>query len=303
MQRNEALKKLRNTRIWNFLQDFLAINLGLAVYSLGWAAFLLPYHITTGGLTGMFAILYYLTGFPISGAIILANGVLLLLAFRPLGWKFILKTAYAVVALSAFLSIGQKVMTDDNGNLLQLLGPGQDSMACLLGAILNGVGIGTVFLAGGSTGGWDIIAALVNKYRNIPLGRILLYLDFLVIGSCWPIFHDWRMVVFGYVTLAVYTYVIDMLVNSSRQDTQFIIVTQKGEEICWRIIHETSHSVTRLNGEGFYSHQPMEVLITIVHKREQVQILRLIHEVDASAFVSQSRAEGVYGNGFNMIRA
>ena len=295
--------KQRYARYWEFLKDFLAINLGLAIYALGWAAFLLPYHITTGGLTGMFAILYYLTGFPISGAIMIANAILLLIAFKPLGWRFVVKSAYAVVALSTFLSIGQQMMTNEDGSLTQLLGPGQDSMACVIGAIMNGVGIGTVFLQGGSTGGWDIIAALVNKYRNIPFGRMLLYLDFLVIGSCWPIFHDWRMVVFGYVTLAVYTYVLDMLVNSTRQDTQFIIFTQKWEEICWRIIHETSHSVTRLNGEGFYSHQAMEVLITIVHKREQVQILRLIHEVDPAAFVSQSRAEGVYGNGFNMIRA
>lgn len=295
--------KQRYARYWEFLKDFLAINLGLAIYALGWAAFLLPYHITTGGLTGMFAILYYLTGFPISGAIMIANAILLLIAFKPLGWRFVVKSAYAVVALSTFLSIGQQMMTNEDGSLTQLLGPGQDSMACVIGAIMNGVGIGTVFLQGGSTGGWDIIAALVNKYRNIPFGRMLLYLDFLVIGSCWPIFHDWRMVVFGYVTLAVYTYVLDMLVNSTRQDTQFIIFTQKGEEICWRIVHETSHSVTRLNGEGFYSHQAMEVLITIVHKREQVQILRLIHEVDPAAFVSQSRAEGVYGNGFNMIRA
>ena len=295
--------KQRYARYWEFLKDFLAINLGLAIYALGWAAFLLPYHITTGGLTGMFAILYYLTGFPISGAIMIANAILLLIAFKPLGWRFVVKSAYAVVALSTFLSLGQQMMTNEDGSLTQLLGPGQDSMACVIGAIMNGVGIGTVFLQGGSTGGWDIIAALVNKYRNIPFGRMLLYLDFLVIGSCWPIFHDWRMVVFGYVTLAVYTYVLDMLVNSTRQDTQFIIFTQKGEEICWRIVHETSHSVTRLNGEGFYSHQAMEVLITIVHKREQVQILRLIHEVDPAAFVSQSRAEGVYGNGFNMIRA
>ena len=295
--------KQRYARYWEFLKDFLAINLGLAIYALGWAAFLLPYHITTGGLTGMFAILYYLTGFPISGAIMIANAILLLIAFKPLGWRFVVKSAYAVVALSTFLSVGQQMMTNEDGSLTQLLGPGQDSMACVIGAIMNGVGIGTVFLQGGSTGGWDIIAALVNKYRNIPFGRMLLYLDFLVIGSCWPIFHDWRMVVFGYVTLGVYTYVLDMLVNSTRQDTQFIIFTQKGEEICWRIVHETSHSVTRLNGEGFYSHQAMEVLITIVHKREQVQILRLIHEVDPAAFVSQSRAEGVYGNGFNMIRA
>ncbi len=300
---HEKRMKQRYARYWEFLKDFLAINLGLAIYALGWAAFLLPYHITTGGLTGMFAILYYLTGFPISGAIMIANAILLLIAFKPLGWRFVVKSAYAVVALSTFLSVGQQMMTNEDGSLTQLLGPGQDSMACVIGAIMNGVGIGTVFLQGGSTGGWDIIAALVNKYRNIPFGRMLLYLDFLVIGSCWPIFHDWRMVVFGYVTLAVYTYVLDMLVNSTRQDTQFIIFTQKGEEICWRIVHETSHSVTRLNGEGFYSHQAMEVLITIVHKREQVQILRLIHEVDPAAFVSQSRAEGVYGNGFNMIRA
>ena len=290
-------------RAWEFAKDFLAINLGLAIYALGWAAFLLPYHITTGGLTGMFAILYYVTGFPISGAIMIANAILLLIAFKPLGWRFVLKSAYAVVVLSSFLSLGQQMMTADDGSFIQLLGPGQDSMACVLGAIMNGIGIATVFLRGGSTGGWDIIAALVNKYRNVSFGRMLLYLDFVVIGSCWPIFHDYRMVVFGYVTLAIYTFVLDMLVNSSRQDTQFIIFTQKGEEICWRIVHETSHSVTRLNGEGFYSHQAMEVLITIVHKREQVQILRLIHEVDPAAFVSQSRAEGVYGNGFNMIRA
>ena len=290
-------------RALEFAKDFLAINLGLAIYALGWAAFLLPYHITTGGLTGMFAILYYVTGFPISGAIMIAHAILLLIAFKPLGWRFVLKSAYAVVALSSFLSLGQRMMTADDGSFIQLLGPGQDSMACVLGAIMNGIGIATVFLRGGSTGGWDIIAALVNKYRNVSFGRMLLYLDFVVIGSCWPIFHDYRMVVFGYVTLAIYTFVLDMLVNSSRQDTQFIIFTQKGEEICWRIVHETSHSVTRLNGEGFYSHQAMEVLITIVHKREQVQILRLIHEVDPAAFVSQSRAEGVYGNGFNMIRA
>jgi uncharacterized membrane-anchored protein YitT (DUF2179 family) len=111
------------------------------------------------------------------------------------------------------------------------------------------------------------------------------------------------MVVFGYVTLAIYTYVVDLLINSTRQDTQFIIFTHRYKEISERIIHETSHSVTCLNGEGYYSHQDIKVLITIVHKREQVKILRMIHETDPTAFVSQSRVEGVYGNGFNAIKA
>lgn len=290
-------------RIWEFVVDFLAINLGMAVYSLGWAAFLLPYHITTGGMAGMFAIVYYVTGFPMSYAILIANGILLVFALWQLGWKFTIKTAYAVLALSAYLQLGQDMMTADDGTLMQLLGEGQDSMACVLGAVLNGLGIGIVFLSGGSTGGWDVIAAIINKYRNVSLGRVLLYLDFLVIASCWPIFHDWRMVVFGYVTLAIYTYVLDMLVNSARQDVQFIIFTNKPDEISQRIITETCHSVTSMNGEGYYSRQSIKVLITIVHKRESVTILRMIKETDPDAFVSQSRAEGVYGNGFKAIKA
>lgn len=295
--------KLKSGRVWEFLKDFLAINLGMATYALGWAAFLLPYHITTGGMTGMFAILYYLTKFPISAAVLISNAILLVIALKPLGWKFVSKTAYATIALSFFLEMGQQMMTNADGTLMQILGPGQDSMACVLGAILNGLGIGIVFLSGGSTGGWDIIAALVNKYKNISFGRALLYLDFLVIASCWPIFHDWRMVVFGYVTLAVYTYALDLLINSTRQDIQFIIFTNKPNEICQRIITETCHSVTSMNGEGYYSHQDIKVLITIVHKRESINILRMIKEVDPAAFVSQSRAEGVYGNGFNAIRS
>lgn len=297
------MAKINYRRIWEFVTDFLAINIGMAVYSLGWAAFLLPYHITTGGMAGMFAIVYYATGFPMSYGILIANVILMAFALWQLGWKFTLKTLYAVLALSIYLELGQQLMTDEGGLLMQLLGEGQDSMACVLGAVLNGIGIGIVFLSGGSTGGWDIIAAIVNKYRNISLGRVLLYLDFLVIASCWPLFHDWRMVVFGYVTLAVYTYVLDMLINSARQDIQFIIFTNKPQEISQRIITETCHSVTSIDGEGYYSKQSIKVLITIVHKREAVTILRMIQETDPSAFVSQSRAEGVYGNGFKAIKA
>lgn len=292
---------LKQSGTWDFLWDFLLVNIGMAVYSLGWAAFLLPYKITTGGLTGMVAILHYATGVNMPITIFGVNAVLLAISLWQLGWRFTLKTSFAVFALSTYLQIGQDIMTQD-GQLLQLMGPGQDAMACVLGAIFNGVGLGICFLSGGCTGGWDIVAALVNKYRNISLGRVLLFLDFFVIASCWPLFHDWRMVVFGYVTLAVYTYVLDLVVNSSRQDVQFIIFTRKYKEISNRIITQTNHSVTVLDGEGYYSHSDVKVLITIVHKREQIDILRMVHEADPEAFLSQSRVEGVYGNGFKAIK-
>lgn len=296
------MNSVRKGRYWEFLRDTIAITLGLAIYALGWAAFMLPYHITTGGMTGLFAILYYLTKFPVSAAVLIGNGLLLLVAFKPLGWKFVCKTAYAAVCLSFFLEAGRQIMAGDDGQLIQVLGPGQDSMACVLGAILNGIGVGIAFVSGGSTGGWDIIAALVGKRYNISLGRVLLYLDFVVIASCWPIFHDVRMVVFGYVSLAIYTYVVDLLINSTRQDVQFIIFTRKHREICDRIISETVHSATVLDGEGYYTHEDVKVVFVIAHKRESVTVLRMIREIDPAAFVSQSRAEGVYGNGFNIIK-
>lgn len=295
-------QKLNKHTLMTEMKDFLAINVGLISYAIGWAAFLLPYKMTTGGLTGMCAIFYYLTDIPIQLTFCIVNVVLILLALRELGYRFVIKTTYAIFMLSFFLDVAQNMMKDDKGQFLQILGPGQDSMACILGAILCGFGIGIVFVSNGSTGGTDIIAAVVNKHRNISLGRVLLYIDLVTISSCYFFFNDWRMVVFGYVALVVMNYTLDMVVNSSRQDVQFIIFTKKYQMLSDRIINETSHSVTVWDSEGYYTHTPIKVMITIVHKNEAIHILRMIHEVDPEAFVSQSRAEGVYGNGFNSIK-
>lgn len=302
--KNSILKNLpiKSHTLMTEMKDFLAINVGLISYAIGWAAFLLPYKMTTGGLTGMCAIFYYLTDVPIQLTFCIVNVILLILAVRELGYRFVLKTTYAIFMLSFFLDVAQNMMKDENGNFLQILGPGQDSMACILGAILCGFGIGIVFVSNGSTGGTDIIAAVVNKHRNISLGRVLLYIDLVTISSCYFFFNDWRMVVFGYVALVVMNYTLDMVVNSSRQDVQFIIFSKKYKALSDRIINETCHSVTIWDSEGYYSHTPIKVMITIVHKNEAIQILRMIHEVDPDAFVSQSRAEGVYGNGFNKIK-
>ncbi len=289
-------------RWWDFLKDFLYLNLGMAIYMAGWTVFLLPYHIPTGGWVGVCSIIYYATGFPMSVAVLIGNGILLAFALQQLGWKFTMKTAYAVVSMAFFLEVGQRLMTDDNGQLIQILGAGESTMACVLGALINGVGVGLCFLSGGVTGGWDIVAAIVNKYYNITFGRVLLYLDLIVIGSCWFIFHDWRMVVFGYVTLFVYTYAADMIINSAKQDVQLMIVTTKGELLARVIRDHTGHTMTQMNGEGCYSHNPMNVMLLMVHKHEHIRVLRLIQEVDPAAFVSTSRVEGVYGLGFNRIK-
>jgi len=284
------------------VRDYLFITFGLVSYALGWACFLLPYQITTGGVTGISAIIYYATGTPIQMSYFAINAVLLVLSLRILGTKFSIKTAFAIFMLTFFLWLFQQMMKDDSGNLMQIIGPGQDFMACIIGAALCGIGLGIVFINNGSTGGTDIIAAVVNKYRDVTFGRMILYCDIIIISSCYFVFHDWRRVVFGFVTLVVISYVLDLIVNSARQSVQFFIFSKNYEEIAERITRDMHRGVTILDGMGWYSKNPVKVVVVLAKKSQSVGIFRLVKEIDPNAFISQSSVIGVYGEGFDKIK-
>ncbi|WP_321478826.1 YitT family protein [uncultured Bacteroides sp.] len=289
--------KLSKSDILIESKDYILITLGLISYSLGWAAFLLPYQITTGGVTGISAIIYYATGVPIQYSYFIINAVLMAFAIKILGPKFSIKTTYAIFTLTFFLWLFQQMI----GNT-QVIGPGQDFMACVIGATLCGIGLGTVFINNGSTGGTDIIAAVVNKYRDVTFGRMILYCDVVIISSCYFIFNDWRRVVFGFVTLVVISYVLDLIVNSARQSVQFLIFSKDYQQIADRIVTETHRGVTVLNGTGWYSKNDVKVLVVMAKKSQSIQIFRLVKDIDPNAFISQSSVIGVYGEGFDRIK-
>ena len=304
IHREDIKKRLRNLHIIDFIKDMIFINLGMFVYSLGWAVFMLPNRIVTGGGAGAAAILQYATGFPMQYTLLIVNSVLLLIAWWQLGSKFTLKTLYAVLSLTFYLDFCQCVVGMDPELARGILGANQEiGMSCILGAILNGIGIGMVFMSGGCTGGWDIIASIVNKYKNVSIGRVLLYLDLVVIGGSYFLFHSWQTVVYGYITLVVYTFAVDVMINSSKQDIQFTIYTKEYDDIITIIREKTGHTATLMYGEGGYTHEAMKVVITIVHKSEQVDILRLVRDADPDAFVTFHRVEGAFGKGFNVIKA
>lgn len=290
------------TEILRELKDYFLITLGLISYSLGWACFLLPYQITTGGVTGISAIIYYATGTPIQLSYFIINAFLLTFAIKILGPKFSIKTTYAIFALTFFLWLFQEMMKDEAGVLVQIIGPNQDFMACVLGATLCGIGLGIVFVNNGSTGGTDIIAAVVNKYRDVTFGRMILYCDIVIISSCYFIFNDWRRVVFGFVTLIVISYVLDFIVNSARQSVQFFIFSKHYEEIAEHITNDMHRGVTILDGMGWYSKNPVKVVVVLAKKSQSVQIFRLVKDIDPNAFISQSSVIGVYGEGFDKIK-
>ena len=303
------MHKLAKAGIMREVKDYAYITLGLISYSLGWAAFLLPYQITTGGTTGISAIIYYSTGFPIQWSYFIINAVLMTFAIRILGPRFSIKTTYAIFMLTFLLWLFQLLvnnyvevpdMTADGKPLL--LGPGQDFMACIIGAAMCGVGLGIVFNYNGSTGGTDIIAAIVNKYKDVTLGRMIMICDVFIISSCCFIFHDWRRVIFGFVTLFIIGVVLDWIINSARQSVQFFIFSKKYDEIADRIIKDADRGVTVLDGTGWDSKANVKVLVVLAKKRQSLDIFRLVKRIDPNAFISQSSVIGVYGEGFEKLK-
>lgn len=213
------------------LRDYIFITVGLISYALGWALFLIPYQITTGGTTGIGAIIYYATGFPIQWSYFIINAVLMTFAIKILGPKFSIKTTFAIFGLTFFLWFFQMLVNGPDNTPPLILGPGQDFMACMIGAVMCGAGLGVVFNCNGSTGGTDIIAAIIHKYKDVTLGRMVMLCDVIIISSCYFVFHDWRRVIFGFVTLFVIGFVLDYIVNSARQSVQFFIFSKEYEKL------------------------------------------------------------------------
>lgn len=230
-------------------------------------------------------------------------------SYSALGPKFSIKTTYAIFTLTFLLWLFQLVvnnyveapdMTPDGKPLL--LGTGQDFMACIIGAAMCGVGLGITFNYNGSTGGTDIIAAIVNKYKDVSLGRMIMICDVFIISSCYFIFHDWRRVIFGFVTLFIIGVVLDWIINSARQSVQFFIFSKKYDEIADRIIKDADRGVTVLDGTGWYSKNNVKVLVVLAKKRQSLEIFRLVKRIDPNAFISQSSVIGVYGEGFDKLK-
>ena len=295
--------------VWNETKDYFFITLGLVMYAISFTVFLMPYQIVAGGVTGLSAIIYYATGFHLENTYLIINIVLLVVALKILGLKFLVKTIYAIFMLYFLLKFAQEIIPkQDNGLPFKLMGEGQDFMSMIIGCMMTGIALATVFLNNGSTGGTDIIAASVNKYHNISLGSVLIAADFLIIGSCmfFPQFGTYieraHKVMFGFCVMAIENYVLDYVMNMRRQSVQFLIFSRKWQEIANAIGTTMDHGVTILDGHGWYTGQKMKVLCILAKKRESINMFRLIKMIDPNAFVSQSSVIGVYGEGFDEMQ-
>ena len=287
--------------IWGMLEDYAMMLVGLIFYTIGYACFMLPYEITSGGMGGVAAVIFYATGFPAQYSYFLINLVLLSLAFWVMGWRYTARTLIANIVISFAIGLAQEFIKLPDGSLQKLVGD-ERFMACVLGGCFEGIGLAIVFHAGGSTGGTDIIASCVNKYRDIQLGTVMLLIDLVIVGSSYFVFHDIQMMLIGYVCMFISMNVLDFVFNSANQSVQIMVISNQYEKIANEVNATMDRGVTVLNGEGRYSKEERHVLLILAKKRERSNIMRLIRSVDHSAFVSVSNVEGVFGEGFDRIK-
>jgi len=279
---------------WVFVKSYSIITFALFANALAWTAFLIPSEIVGGGITGLAALIYYATGIPVAITLIIMNLILLIISVKSLGFGFGIKTIYSAVVLAFFFGLLQPLITE----------PVVDDrfMSAILGGILGGASVGLVFTQGGSTGGTDIIALMISKYRNISQGRIILYLDLIIISSSYLLFQSLEVMVYGYVTMAVASYSIDMLLMGHRRSVQMFIFSPKYEEVAEKIANEIGRGITLLNAQGWYSRKESAVLVVVVRRHETSMVFRTIKEVDPEAFISVANVMGVYGQGFDPIK-
>ena len=291
----KVLSKLSKQAILREVRDYVLITLGMVLYGIGWTVFLLPNEINVGGLPGVASIVYWATGLPVQYVYFTCNAILLVLSIKILGWRFSMKTIFAVFTLTFFLLFAEEWTKD-----VQLL---QDEvfMACVLGATMCGAGIGITFSVNGSSGGTDIIAAIINKYRDVSLGRVMMLLNMAVVTCSYFVLKDWGQVVYGYVTLYVVSFVIDKILNSARSSVQFFIISKKYEEI-GREINALHRGVTVMDATGLYTGNPQKMMFVLAKWSQSNRIFQIINEIDPNAFVSQSAVIGVYGEGFDTMK-
>lgn len=297
--------KLTKADIWEMCKSNLLFLLGIVIYVISYVCFLLPYQLISGGMNGISTIIYYTLGFHPSITYLVMNVLLILLGLKVMGWRYSLKTVVAIFIISFLINIFQQAITtvDAQGHehLLHIVG-NQKFMACVIGALMEGLGLALVFLSGGSTGGIDIIASSINKYWNISLGRLMLCIDLAIIGSSYFVFRNLETMVVGYLTMLMSMFFLDYVTNGLRQSVQFIIVSDKYEEIATQVNNKIERGVTVLYGEGFYSKEKRHVLLILAKKIESRALFALIRQIDPKAFVSMGNVEGVFGEGFDKIK-
>lgn len=313
------------------VKEWVMVSLGILIYVLGWSLFLLPNNLVGGGVSGISSMIQYATNGTIQMgySYFVINAILVVLAILVLGMGFGAKTIYAIILASVALRFMPGMIPDSIINTLAI--QNGKLMSVLMGGLMAGIGIGMSISNGGSTGGTDIIALIYTKFHNVSPGKVILFLDFIIITSSlivpsyvadtdpttgevmfnsagnpmshlMPFADKITTVVYGLILVTVNSYVLDMYISGQQQSVQLFILSHEYEKIADAITHDLKRGVTVLDGKGWYTKQDTKVLMVLTRKTDLNLMLKYIKQIDPQAFLSVSSVNGVYGKGFDTIK-
>ncbi|MBQ4440672.1 MAG: YitT family protein [Bacteroidales bacterium] len=286
---------LTSNQIWKEIKNYLFITLGLAVFVFGWSAFMTPFEVTGGGVAGIATLVYFANhAIPIGLTTFVLNGILIAISWKILGTRFCVNSIICTAIQSVFFGIAQQVFTH----------PLVDDMfmSVIIGAAISAAGVGIAINWGGNTGGLDIIALMIGKYRNISYGKVNVTANFFIVGCSFLVLHDVQKLVYSFVVLFVYMFVADIVIDGYRQTYQFMVFSQKNKEIADRINRELHRGATFLKGYGSYNRQESDVLLIVAHKTDKARVTRIIKEIDDSAFITITKTASVFGKNFDKLK-
>ncbi len=288
---------MKNNKILTSVIDYLVMTVGSVIFCTAWTSFLIPNGLASGGLTGLCTILQYGTGLPVGISYPVLNVLLLIMGFLVLGKAFGVKTIFVIALTSVLFEILPQfpqlvVMMDEK------------LLVALVGAAMEAVGIGIIMLRGGSTGGTDIIAMMINKFWPVSTGRVYLITDFVIIVSLLFV-PDKGIVdmIYAYVVCIGFSLGIDFVLLGNKSTVQILVFSSKYKEIADYIITYQARGVTALQSVGWYSQKESKVLLIVARKTEMNGILNEIQNMDKRAFISVSSAMSVFGEGFEEVKS
>lgn len=279
-----------NNKILKYLKEYLIITVGCFFYAVSINYFFISNHLAEGGVAGICLILFYLFKLPVGIMYFVINIPLLIMGWKLVGRDFLFKTLYGTSCLSFLITLTETWK-----------GPSNDIMlGSIYGGVLIGIGLGLIFMVNGSTGGTDIVARILNRYFDIPLGRTMLILDVVILGIA-AIFFGKEIVMYTLISMTIVSKAIDYFQDGYTKAKGITIISSKSEEIKERIMNETGRGTTIIKGEGGFTGNEIDLLFCVVSKFEVTKVKTIVKETDSFAFLTISDVSEVLGEGFKAL--
>ena len=299
--------QIGKTTLFTTVKEYILMTAGMFCYAFGWIGCILPAKCVGGGATGLSLLIYYFTGQTLSIGVMvfIINAILLLIAGFIVGWKFGIKTIFCICILSLAMSTLQEIFTLPDGTIMDIFKLDNRLLSTIIGGIFSGVGVAMCFSQGGSTGGVDIVAMIINTYRTVSYGKIVRAIDSVIIGAAILLPASANIgidgVIYGFVMTAVLSYTVDMLMTGNQQSNQIMIVCKDYQQMADAMNNIAHRGATVLDAKGWYSKNQHNIVMVVCRKRDTSVVLKIIKEVDPDAFITVGSVMGVYGKGFDAL--